>query len=233
MRTTYFPLLAAALYLPGCGLHSSGPIQRESRTIDRDKSETLRTQLRMGGGTLKVRGGSPNWMQGDFAYNVPSWKPEIRYSASNGRGDLAIEQPSSNQLKVGDTTNEWDLRLNDGIPTDLTVTMGAGEAQLDLGTLSLRSLQIILGAGELRLDLRGKPTHSYEVHVRGGAGEATVYLPKDVGISAKATGGLGEIKVKGLRSEGGSWINDAYAKSKVQVRLDIQGGVGAINLNAE
>ncbi|MGH9673930.1 MAG: toast rack family protein, partial [Bryobacteraceae bacterium] len=176
---------------------------------------------------------SPHWMQGDFAYNVLSWKPDIRYSASGGRGDLAIEQPSSNQFKLGNSTNHWDLRLNDEIPTDLTITMGAGEAQLELGTLYLRSLEIMVGAGELRLDLRGKPSRSYEVHVRGGAGEATVYLPKDVGISAKATGGLGEIKVTGLRSEGGRWINDAYATSKVQLRLDIQGGVGEINLIAE
>ena len=45
--------------------------------------------------------------------------------------------------------------------------------------------------------------------------------------------GLGEIKVQGLRAEGEHWVNDAYGTSKVQLRLDIQGGVGAINLIAE
>jgi predicted membrane protein len=187
----------------------------------------------MGGGTLKVGGGAANWMQGDFAYNVPSWKPNMRYSNAGGRGDLLIEQPSSNQVQMGNTTNEWDLKLNNEVPTDLTAHMGAGEARLDLGALSLRSLEIEMGAGELRLDLRGKPSHSYDVRVRGGAGEATVYLPRDVGINAKASGGIGEISVRGLRAEGDHWINDAYGKSKVQLHVDIQGGVGQINVIAE
>jgi predicted membrane protein len=104
---------------------------------------------------------------------------------------------------------------------------------LDLGTLTLSSLEIEMGAGELRVDLRGNPRHDYDVRIRGGAGEATVYLPRDAGISAKATGGLGEISVRGLRKDGGHWINDAYGTNKVQVRLDIEGGVGQINLIAE
>lgn len=232
MRTGYLPLLGAVLCLTSCGART-GPTQRESRSIERDASKTLRTELLMGGGTLKVSGGSPNWMQGDFAYNLPSWKPNIRYATTGGHGDLTIEQPSSGQIHLGNTTNEWNLRLNDEIPTDLTARVGGGEARLNLGTLSLRSLEIEMGAGELRLDLRGKPSRDYNVRIRGGAGEATVYLSRDVGVYAKATGLIGDIKVQGLRAEGGHWVNDAYGTSKVQLRLDIQGGVGAINLIAE
>ena len=33
--------------------------------------------------------------------------------------------------------NEWRLRLNDEVPMDLTVDMGAGSATLQLGGLSL------------------------------------------------------------------------------------------------
>lgn len=223
---------AAAFYLACCGA-PTGPTQHESRSIPRDASESLRADLRMGAGTLKVSGGSSNWMQGDFTYNVASWKPEIRYSSSGGHGELTVEQPGSNQSHSGSTKNEWDLRLSNDIPTDLTAHMGAGEARLDLGTLSLRGLEIEMGAGELRLDLRGKPSHSYDARIRGGAGEATVYLPRDAGIYARASGGLGEIKAQGLRSDGDHWVNDAYSTSKVQVRLDIQGGVGQINLIAE
>ncbi len=118
-------------------------------------------------------------------------------------------------------------------PPSLTARVGAGEVRLDLGTLTLRSLEIEMGAGELRLDLRGHPKDDYDVRIRGGAGEATVYLPPNVGVFAKASGGLGEINVQGLRQESGHWVNDAYETAKVQIHLDIQGGVGAINLIAK
>ena len=229
MKNRYLPLL---LCLTGCGV-STGPTQHESRTIDRDSSETLRAELRMGGGTLKVSGGSPNWMQADFAYNVPSSKPNIKYATAAGRADLTIEQPSSSQMNLGKTTNEWDVRLNNKIPTDLTARIGGGEARLDLGTLDLRSLEIEMGAGELRLDLRGAPSRNYDAHIRGGAGELTIQLPRDVGIYANVTGLIGEIKAQGLRREDEHWVNAAHGTSKIQIRLDIQGGVGAVNLIAE
>ena len=86
--------------------------------------------------------------------------------------------------------------LNDEVPTDITLRLGGGEAHLNIGTLSLRSVEIEMGAGEMELDLRGMPKHSYNVRVRGGAGEATVRLPHNVGIYAQAEGALGDIKAQ-------------------------------------
>ena len=71
------------------------------------------------------------------------------------------------------------------------------------------------------------------MRVRGGAGDATIYLPKAVGISAVAKGGLGDISVKGLHKSGGRYVNDAYDTAPVRVDLDIQGGVGSISLIGE
>ena len=64
--------------------------------------------------------------------------------------------------------------------------LGAGEVQMNLGGLPLRNVEVNMGAGELKLDLRGNPKQSYDVRVNGGVGSATIYLPKNVGISATA-----------------------------------------------
>jgi hypothetical protein len=229
----YLFLLAAVLCLTSCASVATGPTERESHSIERDASKALRADLKMGAGTLKVSGGSAKWMQGDFSYNVPSWKPNVKYSTFGDRGTLTVEQPESSSSHSGNTTNEWDLRLNDEIPTELTARVGAGEVHLDLGTLALRNLEIEMGAGQLRLDLRGNPKHDYDVRIRGGAGEATVYLPPAAGLFAKASGGLGEINVQGLHKQGDNWVNDAYETAKVQIHLDIQGGVGSISLIAK
>jgi hypothetical protein len=90
-----------------------------------------------------------------------------------------------------------------------------------------------MGAGELKMDLRGNPRKSYDVRVHGGVGSATIYLPKSVGISATAQGGIGSIDVDGLEERNGRWVNASQLNSPVTIRVEVKGGVGEIKLIAE
>ena len=226
--------LAALLILAGCTIDMgpAGPPQTESKSIDLDKTEMVRAELNMGAGELRVKGGSTKLMEGDFRFTRPMLRPEVRYDASGFRGHLTIEEPSRGSGRNhGDYS--WDVRFNDEKPLDLFVHFGAGEARMDLGSLYLRSLEVNMGVGELRLDLRGTPRHDYNVSIRGGVGEATVHLPASAGIFADAKGGIGGIQVRGLQQRSGHYENDAYGHANATIRLDIRGGVGAINLFAE
>jgi hypothetical protein len=224
--------MAAAL--SGCAISNqpAGPVQQESRVIERDASESGHVNLKIGAGDLKVSSGTDKFMRAYFTYNVPQWKPDVRYSTSGGVANLDIEQPSSN-AHFGNTKYDWDVRLNDQIPIDLDVHFGAGQAQLDLGGLNLRRVNVEMGVGQVQMDLRGAPKHDYNVSVQGGVGEAELKLPKDVGIEATASGGIGEISVRGLNKEGGRWVNDAFKGPGVKLRVQVTGGVGAIHLIAE
>lgn len=229
-------LLGAVVLLAGCNFTPAitGPTEHETRSIDLDKAEMVRVELKMGAGELKVNGGSPKLMDADFTYNIPSWKPELRYSFTGVRGDLTIEQPGMNAAHTGKTKYVWDLRFNNDVPLDLMVHLGAGEGEMNLSSISLRSVDIEMGAGQLKLDLRGHPKRDYDVRMRGGVGEATIYLPKDVGISADVKGGIGSIDVQGLhKDDSGHYVNDAWEKAKVKIHLDVRGGVGEIKLIAE
>jgi hypothetical protein len=228
MKFQYFIAACGALILTGCVVNQeqAGPTQYDSRSIERDNSELVRVNLEMGAGNLKVGTGTSKLAQAYFTYNVPGWKPVVDYSA----GNLTIKQPGSTHTHLGNIKYEWDLRLGRQIPLDLRVHFGAGDAQLDLGSLDLRDVNVEMGVGKMQMDLRGDPTHDYSVHIQGGVGEATVHLPLRAGIYATAQGGIGEIKVRGLRKVGDHWENDAYDTSKVKVRVDVQGGIGRIEL---
>jgi hypothetical protein len=215
----------------GCGHFESGPSLTEALSVALDQSESVNAELKMGAGELTVRGGSPKLMDGEFTFSHPDMRPEIKYDASGSIGHLQIEEPSANRFNRGDY--RWNLRLTDDKPIDLQINFGAGEGDLQLGSLNLRSLDVQMGAGELRLDLRGTPTRDYSVNVRGGVGEATVYLPRDVGIVADVKGGIGEIDAGSLETRDGQYVNKAYGVSKTTVRLDIRGGVGSIRLVPE
>lgn len=235
MKARYLPPLAALLGLAGCGFetHHSGPVEYASESVELDNSEQVRVELKMGAGDLRVTDGAQKLVRADFSYNVPSWKPAVRYTRDGKQGSLSIEQPGNNHTTVGNSRYRWDLQLSNKVPIDLTVHFGAGQAKLDLGSLLLRGVEINMGVGQLDMDLRGTPKHSYNVNIHGGIGEATVRLPADAGIYAEAHGGIGSIDVRGLRREGDHWMSDSYQQSKNKIRIEIQGGIGAIKLIAD
>jgi hypothetical protein len=217
-----------AALLSGCGFNSTGETRNETVSFDLDDAKTVRVGIRMGGGELKVTGGAAKLMEGEFAYNVPAWKPAVEYKA----GELTLAQPGYS-ASFGNAVNNWDVSLNDTVPMEIIANIGAGEANLDLGDLNLSSVELTIGAGEMNVDLRGEPKHDYTVRIRGGVGETTVQLPKDVGISATATKGIGEISTEGLEQRDGVWVNPDRIGAPVTIRLDVKGGVGQINLRRD
>ena len=72
--------------------------------------------------------------------------------------------------------------------------------------------------------------HEVDATIEGGVAEATVLLPSEMGVRARAEGGLGKINAEGLRREGNSYVNGAYGESDATLEVDFQGGVGQINL---
>jgi hypothetical protein len=223
-------LLAGALCLTGCAFERGGPVQHDSQSIDRDNSDLVRVNLDMGAGTLRVAGGTEKLAAADFHYSVASWKPEVSYSSTAGHGNLTIKQPDHGGVSLGHEQYEWDVRLNHEVPLEMEVHFGAGEAHLDLGSLTLRKLDVEMGAGQLDVDLRGTPKQSSDVRIQGGVGEATIRLPSSVGVEAQVTGGIGEVNASGYHRDGHRYFNDALANSKVTIHLNVEGGVGSIQL---
>lgn len=225
---------ATAFVLIGCVTHPDRHLTREeTRSVELGKAEMVRTLVEMTAGELKIRGGAAALMDASFRYDE-RWKPEIRYQVSGFRGDLTVRQPRmSFNLGSSAGPNDWDLRLNDDVPMDLEIRVGAGKNVLELGSLYLRSLDVHLGAGEINLDLTGKWRKSMNAQIRGGVGKAVIRLPNDVRIEAHARGGIGSIRASGLERSGNTYFLKPAKKSPVLLRLDVEGGIGEIRLEAE
>jgi hypothetical protein len=236
-RLVLLLVAAVALFVGACGTQPGGTqqqvgkMQRESKSVDLKNAQSARAQLKLGAGELHLAGGADQLMEGEFSYNVSEWKPKVSYDVSGEKGELVVKQGSGEDVRLGaDARNEWDISLNDEVPTDLVVQMGAGESDLDLDSLTLTGVDLQMGAGKTTVDLTGDYAQSFDVSIQGGVGEATVLLPSEVGVKAKAEGGLGKINAEGLKRVGNSYVNDAYGESDVNLSVDVQGGIGAINL---
>src|SRR5687768_16086767 len=217
-------LVVAAVLLGACGAQGQegvGGMQNESRSVQPDNAEAVRAHLTVGAGELKVGGGADALMEADFSYNVADWRPQIDYEVSGEKGDLTVEQGRGDDGRLGGgARNEWDLRFNDDVPTDLVVEMGAGESDLDLDSLNLTGLDLQMGAGKTTVDLTGDYAQDFDARIQGGVGEATVLVPSEVGVRVRAEGGLGKINAEGFQREGEAYVNDTYGDSDVSLNVD-------------
>jgi hypothetical protein len=72
------PIFAIAAAFIGCTISSlpTGPVQYDSRVIERDASQSAHISLNMGAGDLKVSSGTEKFLRAYFTYNVPQLKPD-------------------------------------------------------------------------------------------------------------------------------------------------------------
>jgi hypothetical protein len=249
-----FLLAMVAVLLAACsGGARVGELRTESETVELGDAASVRVELDMGAGELDVAGGAAELLEADFTYNVAELKPEVDYS-----GDmLTVRTPDvatgiSSIRDVADYRYEWDLRLNDGVPMELEVNVGAGRTDLKLGSLSLTRLDVAGGAGEVLVDLSGSASltrldiaggagdltvdltgawqNDLEASIAGGLGKRILILPRDTGVRVKVELGVGSVDAAGLTREDEYYTNDAYGQSEATLDVELAGGVGGIEL---
>jgi len=235
MKLRLLATLATVLSAVACvgnGRLQEGSLLTESRSVKLGQARKIRVELQMGAGELQLAGGAKDLLEAEFAYASSRWKPQMDYSVTGAQGLLTIRQPKGSSGPMGPGRNKWDLRLNDAVPVDLSVELGAGESKLTLGSLSLTSFDLNTGVGETLVDLTGDLKNSLEARIHGGVGQATVQLPRNVGVRVHAEGGIGQVRASQLKKEGDFYVNDMYGKSPVTLRVEVQTGVGEIHLEA-
>ncbi len=230
-----------------------GELRTKSESVELDGAESVRANLTIAAGELNVSGGADGLLNADFTYNVAELEPEVEYSG----GTLTVRNPDvdvtvDSWWDLDDYRHEWDLRLNDDVSMEMIVRMGAGEADLELGSLSLTRLDVETGAGEVTIDLADSSTltrlnvdvgvgqttvdltgdwqDDLDVDIAGGVGELILLLPSGVGVRVDVVTGLGDVNTRGLSKDGNEYVNDAYGESEVTLRIDITAGVGNIRL---
>ena len=211
---------------------ASNPVLHETQSVQKQSAQTITAKIQMPAGELTIEGGSPNLVDADFVYDEYSGKPTVNYTSSGTTGHLDIAQHEGGGIHLGRNEGKWDLRFGD-TPLEMELSMGAGEGNLNLKGLDLSRLRIEMGVGQVTVDLTGDRKRDLTGDIQGGVGEATIRLPRSVGVDIHASGGIGSIDQTGLRQEGGRYVNDALGKSTTTIRLNIEGGIGNIRLIQE
>jgi hypothetical protein len=218
------------LVLSGCMLQVGGNEESTEVKVEKDQAKEIELELNIGAGELNVEPGAEEWVEGTIEYNDDKLEPEVSYKLKGDQGVAVIEQGKNgllDKINIGEIDNHWDLRLNDGIPTNLIINSGASDTMLDLKGLEITDLEINAGVGDITIDLGGEWNESFDATLDMGVGESTIILPSEVGVKIETSKGIGKSNLVGFISQGdGVYVNDAYEDADVVINLKTNLGVG-------
>ena len=171
-------ILVLSLVSMACGFSinlpsqpKAGPEVTDSITVADPKSDETRLSITFGAGKLTLSPGAKSLVDGTAVYNVEDLKPEIIKDGNS----IEIKQGDFKGLPpFRDMKNEWDLQLGNA-PMDLLISAGAYDGTLELGGLSLKSLEVKDGAADVDLSF-SKPNPIEMSILRYATGASDVRL---------------------------------------------------------
>jgi len=160
---------------------------------------------------------------------------DVRAGAGEGELDFTTLKVAELDVDVG--AGDFTIRFDEpnAVPMDhITLDTGASKIEvLGMGNANPEKVRLQGGVGDIALDLTGGWTHSADITVRAGAGALRVTLPSDVGVEIETRGGLTNVEAYGLRQMGGTYTNDAFGETDVDLRISITTGIGNVRLIEE
>jgi hypothetical protein len=226
--------LLVSMIVSGCSairITRAGEMKTKTHSVDLGAATSARVQVVMDLGELKIDGADGKLMEGTFNYNVANWQPQVSYEVDGSQGSLIVSQPGKDTKLVNQGgQNRWELHLSNSVPIDLEISTGAGISELNLSNLNLNSLMIETGAGNSTVDLGGRWEHDLTVTIRSGIGNMTMYLPREIGVRVDVKTGIGSVETAGLSKDGDEYINDTFGKTPNTLHLEIEAGIGTIDL---
>jgi hypothetical protein len=189
-----------------------------------DTAAPMHVKVTYGVGTLHVAPADAPWLYNvHLAYDQPAKEPTIHFDTASRT--LAIGGGPDNDIHIGkrNDSNDSDLRvgLARGVPLDLRVEFGAGDAVLQLGGLSVSNLAVSTGASDatVRFDAPNPIVLDRLKFEVGAAGFKAINLGNARARSLIVEAGAGDVDL----DFGGHWTND--------VTLDLTAALGAVHVH--
>jgi hypothetical protein len=217
--------VAALMGAAACGHDAEArqPARMRGMTSARQASgETkLAVQVQYGAGHLRVSpAGGGLLYRLDLRYDERQFRPVADYDREAGRLKLGVEGRDGHGGSMNTDDAHATVELSPAVPMDLSLQFGAGEADVDLGGMSLRDVSVETGASRTTIAF-GRPNRiaAGRVRVQAGAAELRVSgLGNARAERFEFEGGVGQTTL----DFGGDWKQNATAS----VRM----GVGAVRL---
>lgn len=222
-------VLIAQPALPGLTFSGNLQTQHIQYPLGGVQSASVSIGFATGTNELKALSDSSNLIEGDLSYYGSI---DFTPSSSGSQANVRLNESSTNVAFpfFGDSSERWSVGLNPQVAYDLDLNMGVGNSTIDLSKLSVTGGKINVGVGQVEVWLpsSGRST----LHIDGGVGNLKIHLSGRAGVHVDLNSGLGSFNAGSrLRSIGDNvYETDGFASAGDQITLDINAGVGSINV---
>jgi N-terminal domain of toast_rack, DUF2154 len=225
---------------------------KETKKIEIDDIDTLKTKVIMGAGRLLLNGKTKHMFAGSFAYNDEKFAPIIKYYKKENWGLIkVIPKQFKEDANHDDIENVWNLRFNEEIPIKMDLKFGAGIGELNIGMLnmyagilklgagkvdinlnnsnSIKNLIVKMGVGDVTINLSDFNRESCNIDIDGGIGKFTLILPEDKNSDIYVDRGIAKISADEFDKQSDHYYNHIN-KSEETIKVKINAGLGLIEL---
>ena len=237
-----FGLLALSGGLPQPHALRDTPFQdthlltRNTTTILLDGASSGSIRISMGAGEFTLGGGAPAFslMEATVFSSAAEWQPEILASVNGTEKTVTMIEPGhqGREWFAFHTPYSWHIQINDLVPVDLKVEVGAGDSNLDLGSLNLTSLVVSNGVGDTDIDISRSRSGPFRAEVHNGVGDLTVRIDKRSNTRISVHSGVGNISTIGIVKNNNTYTTVGFNPSLPVSEIAITQGVGSIQLEA-
>jgi hypothetical protein len=204
-------------FLSRFNLQSSVEYRQESVAVSGDGVETAVVSLDLGSLGADVTGldSSQNVLEGTLSV---AGDLDLRQSVQGSEANISLSEDNSNFWWGSWVTNEqqqpWQIGLSRTVPLDLTVDVGSGQTDMELGSLLLSDLYVDFGSGAVNLQM---PGGDYDIRLEGGSGKLVTTLPQN---------GRHELEL-----DGGSGAINLFLPPNMSARVELDSGSGRVSLD--
>jgi hypothetical protein len=214
----------------GYGAETRQPARLRGMTSARQVAgeKQLAVQVQYGAGMLRVAPADGDLLYRlDLRYDERQARPVAEYDREAGRLRLGVEGREGHGKAMSGEGAHATVELSPTVPIDLSLQFGAGEADVDLGGMSLRDVDVATGASRTTIAF-GRPNRIAAKRVRVQAGVAELRVTGLGNARAERfefEGGVGQSTL----DFGGAWNQNATASVRMgmgSVRLRLPRSLG-------
>ena len=230
--------LALVAYAPNLGpgvfvFGGSGPGESDV-TVPRSGATELDLTLNAGATrAYRVSGGATELVQAHSA------DADLRgRTTGTSRLNVRLDQVTPNGFIRPAGEADIQVQVASDVPTSLTINAGAGQFDIDLSDIHVRTADVNVGASSMRFVLP-KPTGDVPIDMNGGASNITLTVPDGVEARISTSGGLISLRSdnprlgdtgssRGVFAGKTSVETSGYATAHDRVTLTITAGASSI-----